>query len=77
MVMRGAFFQAGLGLAIGVPVAILGAGYIADQLYGVRAYDPLSLLIAVSVLLGSATVAGFIPARHAANIEPMTALRTE
>jgi predicted permease len=77
MVMRGAFFQAGLGLAIGVPVAILGARSIADQLYGVRSYDPVSLLIAVAVLLGSATVAGFIPARRAANIEPMTALRTE
>ena len=77
MVMRGAFFQAGLGLAIGVPVAILGARYMADQLYGVRTYDPLSLLIAVVVLLLSATVAGFIPARRAANIDPMTALRTE
>ena len=77
MVMRGAFFQAGLGLAIGVPVAILGARYMADQLYGVRTYDPLSLLIAVVVLLVSATVAGFIPARRAANIDPMTALRTE
>jgi predicted permease len=77
MVMRGAFFQAGLGLAIGVPVAILGARYMADQLYGVRTYDPLSLLIAVVVLLVSAMVAGFIPARRAANIDPMTALRTE
>jgi ABC-type lipoprotein release transport system permease subunit len=77
MVMRGAFFQAGLGLAIGVPVAILGARSMADQLYGVRTYDPLSLLIAVVVLLASATVAGFIPARRAANIDPMTALRTE
>jgi predicted permease len=77
MVMRGAFFQAGLGLAIGVPVAILGARSMADQLYGVRTYDPPSLLIAVVVLLVSATVAGFIPARRAANIDPMTALRTE
>jgi ABC-type antimicrobial peptide transport system permease subunit len=77
MVMRGAFFQAGLGLAIGIPIAILGARYMADQLYQVRSYDPLSLLVAVVVLLASATVAGFIPARRAANIEPMTALRTE
>jgi predicted permease len=77
MVMRGALFQAGLGLAIGVPVALLGARYMADQLYKVRSYDPLSLAIAVVVLLASATVAGFIPARRAANIEPMTALRTE
>jgi ABC-type lipoprotein release transport system permease subunit len=43
----------------------------------VRSYDPLSLLVAVVVLLASATVAGFIPARRAANIEPMNALRTE
>ena len=77
MVMRGAFFQAGLGLAIGVPVAIVGARYMADQLYGVKSYDPVSLLIAMVVLLMSATVAGFIPARRAANIDPITALRTE
>jgi len=77
MVMRGAFLQAGLGLAIGIPIAILGARYMADQLYQVRSYDPLNLMIAVVVLLASATVAGFIPARRAANIEPMNALRTE
>jgi predicted permease len=77
MVMRGAFLQAGLGLAIGIPIAILGARYMADQLYQVRSYDPLNLMIAVVVLLASATVAGFIPARRAANIEPMDALRTE
>jgi predicted permease len=77
MVMRGAFLQAGLGLVIGIPIAIVGARYMADQLYKVRAYDPLSLGIAVVVLLASATVAGFIPALRAANIEPMQALRTE
>lgn len=77
MVMRGAIFQAGLGLVIGVPVAMLGARYMTDQLYGVRSYDPASVVIAVVVLMASAVVAGFIPARRAANIEPMTALRTE
>jgi predicted permease len=77
MVLRGAVVQAGLGLAIGIPVAVVGARYMADQLYGVRSYDPLSVAVAVVVLLSSATLAGFIPARRAANIEPMTALRTE
>jgi ABC-type antimicrobial peptide transport system permease subunit len=77
MVLRGAVVQAALGLAIGIPVAVVGARYMADQLYGVRSYDPLSVAVAVVVLLSSATLAGFIPARRAANIEPMTALRTE
>jgi predicted permease len=77
MVMRGAFSQVLLGLAIGIPIALLGARLIATQLYGVHAYDPLSLLIAAVVLSAAAAVAGFVPARRASAIEPMKALRTE
>ena len=77
MVLRGAFVQVGLGLAIGIPVAILGARGMSDQLYKVRSYDPLSLIEAVVVLSLAATLAGFIPARRAASIDPMKALRTE
>jgi predicted permease len=77
MVLRGAFLQVGLGLALGVPVALLGARLMADQLYGVRSYDPWSLAIAVIALSMAAALAGFIPARRAASIEPMEALRTE
>ena len=76
MVLRGAFLQVGLGLALGIPVALLGGRFMADQLYEVRAYDPLSLVIAVVVLSLAAALAGFIPARRAASIEPMEALRT-
>jgi predicted permease len=77
MVMRGAFTQVGLGLLIGIPVALLGGRYMADQLYGVRPYDPVSMGIAILVLMAAAAVAGFLPARRAASIEPMEALRTE
>jgi predicted permease len=77
MVIRGAIVQAGVGLAIGVPIAMVGAHYMTDQLYQVRSYDPLSLALAVVVLSAAAVVAGFIPARRAANIEPLVALRTE
>ena len=77
MVLRGAFIQVGLGLAIGIPVAILAARAMADQLYGVSIYDPLTLAAAVIVLAACAAVAGFVPARRAANIEPMVALRIE
>jgi predicted permease len=77
MVLRGAFLQVGIGLALGIPVAIIGGHYMADQLYGVRGYDPVSIGIAIVVLAMAAALAGFIPARRAASIEPMEALRTE
>ena len=77
MVLRGAFLLVGLGLALGVVVALIAGRFVADQLYGVRAYDPLSISIAVLVLSLAAALAGFIPARRAARIEPMQALRME
>ncbi len=77
MVMRGASWQVGLGLAIGIPVALLGGHLMATQLYGVKTYDPLTLAGAVVLLSAFAAVAGFIPARRAASVEPMNALRTE
>ena len=77
LVLRGAMNQAGLGLLLGVPVAIGAARLMADQLYGVRAWDPSSILSAVMILTVAAAVAGFLPARRASRIEPMTALRTE
>jgi len=77
LVLRGAFAQVLLGLAIGIPIALLGSRLVADQLFQVRIYDPLSIALGVVVLSLAAAVAGFIPARRAAGIEPMQALRTE
>lgn len=77
LVLRAASWQVGLGLAIGIPVALLGGRLMASQLYGVKTYDPLALAGAVVLLSAFAAVAGYIPARRAASIEPMHALRTE
>jgi len=77
LVLRGASWQVGLGLAIGIPAALVSGHLMATQLYGVRTYDPLTLAGAVLVLAAFAAIAGFIPARRAASIEPMHALRTE
>ena len=77
LVLRGALAQVGLGLALGIPIALLGGHYMADQLFEVRSYDPVSIAIAVVVLSLAAALAGFIPARRAASIEPMEALRIE
>jgi predicted permease len=77
LVLRGAFLQAGIGLALGIPIALLGGHLMASQLYGVRTYDPLTLAGAVLLLALFAAIAGFIPAKRAASIEPMNALRIE
>jgi putative ABC transport system permease protein len=77
MVLRGAFWQVGIGLGLGIPAAI-GAGYLmASQLFGVAPWNPL-LLTGATVLLGlAALVAAVIPARRAASIDPMQALCSE
>ncbi len=77
MVLRGAFVQVGIGLAIGIPVAILGGHAMASQLFGVKPYDPLILSVTLLVLGVAAFFAAFLPARIAASLEPMRALRTE
>src|SRR5205085_1474851 len=77
LVLRGAFSQIGIGLALGVPIALFGGRIVASQLYGVHAYDPLALGVAILALSASAAVAGLVPAKRAATIEPMVALRSE
>jgi predicted permease len=77
MVLRTALLLVGVGLALGIPIALLGGRLMRSQLYGVHASDPLTLFIAVVALGASAAFAGFIPARRAASIEPMKALRIE
>jgi predicted permease len=77
MVMRGALWQILSGLVLGIPAALY-AGYLMKVLlYQVTGYDPMALFGAPLILVVCATAAGFIPARRAASIEPMQALRTE
>ena len=77
MVLRGAFLQVGIGLAIGIPAAI-GAGYLmASQLFGVNPWNPLLLAAAAVLLALAAFVAAMVPAQRAASITPMQALRSE
>lgn len=77
MVLRGALLQVAVGLAIGVPVAILCGRNLAHQLYGVSNFDPLVLGEATLVLSACALIAGLVPARRAASIEPVEALKIE
>ncbi|MGP8187647.1 MAG: ABC transporter permease [Terracidiphilus sp.] len=77
MVLRGALWQILVGLALGIPAALFAGHLMAGMLYGVGGFDPLAMAGAIFVLGLCATGASFIPARRAASIEPMQALRTE
>ena len=77
LVLRGAFMQIGIGLLIGIPVTILGGRAMAAQLFGVKPYDPSILLLTTAVLSFAALISSIVPARRAASIEPMRALRNE
>jgi predicted permease len=77
IVLRGIGIQVGIGLALGIPAALLAGHLMVSQLYGVGAYDPWALAGATVVLALCASIAGLVPARRAASIDPMQALRTE
>jgi macrolide transport system ATP-binding/permease protein len=77
MVMRGAMAQALLGLIVGAPIAMLCVRYVKAQLYEVASVDLGVMAVAVVVLVVAACIAGMIPARRAASINPVQALRVE
>ena len=77
MVMRGALLQAGIGLAIGIPIALLSVRWVKTQLYDITSVSAMVMALAIGILAAAAMLAGWIPARRAAATEPARALRTE
>jgi predicted permease len=65
------------GVAIGLPLAVACARAIRSLLYGLTPFDPSTLGIVVIAIVGTAVMAGYIPARRASRIDPMVALRYE
>jgi predicted permease len=77
MILRSALLQTLLGLAIGIPVAFYGVTLVKSQLYELTTVSSSALAVAVGILLAAACVAGVIPARRAASVDPVRALRSE
>ena len=77
LILRGAFLQVLIGLLIGIPLSIGCARLMAAQLYHVKSWDPAVLAGSICALSFCALCASVIPARRAASINPVQALRTE
>jgi len=76
-ILREAGLLAVLGVALGLPLALALAFVLSAVIYGIAPYDPVTMVGSGLILLGVAVAAAWIPARRAARIDPMVALRYE
>jgi ABC-type antimicrobial peptide transport system permease subunit len=77
MILSEAGIMAIIGIITGLAAALAMGKVVASQLYGLKPSDPLTLTAASAVLIATAVAASWIPARRAATIDPMKALRHE
>jgi ABC-type antimicrobial peptide transport system permease subunit len=77
MVVREALLVAAAGLAVGVPAALMASKLIGTFLFGVKPSNPIIVLTAIAVITAVACLAAYLPARRAARVDPMVALRYE
>jgi predicted permease len=77
MILRETLLLVACGLAIGVPAAVFVSRLIATQLFGLKPGDPVTFLSASAVMIAVTMMASYLPARRAASVDPMQALRSE
>ena len=76
-IIRNALWLAGLGLVVGIPVALVFVRVLRSVLFGVNPHDPLTIAASILMVLSVAALAAWLPARRAARLDPMEALRYE
>jgi predicted permease len=76
-VMREALSLVSLGLIIGLVLSLATTRLLSNMLFGLTAADPLTIALSTLLLLAVAAVAGYLPARRAARVEPLVALRQD
>lgn len=77
LVLGDVLWMVGAGIVLGIPASVLLAGFVRSQLFGVSSSDPLTLAAVCVLVLSIALVAATLPARRAAKVDPMVALRYE
>jgi predicted permease len=77
MVVRETLTVVAAGVALGIPISLASGKVLKAMLFGVKPQDTFTVVFCAGVLLAAGLVAGFLPARRAARVDPMAALRTE
>ena len=77
MVLRDSLLLTAIGVGIGIPLAALVARALTASLYGVKPWDAATYMLAICGVALVAVAASMVPARRAANVDPLTALRAE
>jgi ABC-type antimicrobial peptide transport system permease subunit len=77
LILREVLMLVVIGLVLGLTAALLTTKTASALLFGLRPNDPLTITFASLLLLAVAVLAGYLPARRAARVDPMTALREE
>jgi putative ABC transport system permease protein len=77
LVLRDILLLAGISIAVTIPVAFVAMRLVRTQLFGVSALEPVVYMGAVALIAAVAVVSAALPARRAAGVEPMEALRSE
>jgi putative ABC transport system permease protein len=76
-VLRESLGLVAVGIAIGAPATLASTRAIASRLFGIGSADPVTIGMAAGLLVAAATMAAVVPARRAARVDPMIALRAE
>ena len=75
--MRQAGVIATIGLSLGVATGLVAARSLKALLFGVPPWDPVAIIAALSILVTTIAIAGYVPARRAARIDPAQTLASE
>jgi putative ABC transport system permease protein len=77
LVLRETLILAGIAVTVTIPLALLATWAVRSQLYGVSVADPMAYAAGILVITMVAALAGFVPARRAAGVDPSSALRMD
>jgi ABC-type antimicrobial peptide transport system permease subunit len=77
MILRRALLLSALGVIVGIPLTLWTGRYVATLLFGLTPHDPVTLAVTSIMLIGIASIAGYLPARRATLIDPAVALKQE